>query len=208
MAFFLPVLTRAPVLGATVLLGTCLAVTGCSNSGSATAPALPPVSTTASAADAPTNGPAPGSSAPTSGPGVAATEQPGTGSGTDSGTGSGGTPRTTSNAQPTAPQGANLPLDTKLYPPPNVPRSAGTTPKKASYLKALQQGGLTVTASGATELTVGQAICDELGRGGNLDSMRKLLVPVGSAAASLSKSQLTGDQAADLYIASAKANLC
>jgi len=99
-------------------------------------------------------------------------------------------------------------LDTKLYPPPEVPRSAGSTSSKAAYLQALQKGGLTVTASGTTELTLGKAVCDELAKGSNPDTMRKLLVPVGALAASLGKSSLTGDQVADLYFASAKANLC
>jgi len=144
--------------------------------------------------------------AATTGPGVAATGLPRGTSEAPNPAPASPSPRT-SGSGPAGP-GQSLPLDTKLYPPPEVPRSAGSTPSKAAYLQALQKGGLTVTASGTTELTLGKAVCDELAKGSNPDTMRKLLVPVGALAASLGKSSLTGDQVADLYFASAKANLC
>jgi len=102
----------------------------------------------------------------------------------------------------------SLRLDTKLYPPPEVPRPAAGTPKKTAYLEALEKGGLRVTASGATELTIGQSVCDELARGADVATMKKLLVPAGALAASLGQSTLSGEQVANLYLDSARANLC
>ncbi len=218
----LSALTRTSITGATVAVAAVVSLAGCSNSGSATAPApittAAPTSSVVSPAPVP---PGPGVAA-TPGPGVAATPGPGVAATTGPGVAATGLPRGTSEAPNPAPAspsprtsgsgpagpGQSLPLDTKLYPPPEVPRSAGSTPSKAAYLQALQKGGLTVTASGTTELTLGKAVCDELAKGSNPDTMRKLLVPVGALAASLGKSSLTGDQVADLYFASAKANLC
>lgn len=210
----LSALNRTSITGATVAVAAVVLLAGCSNSGSATAPA--PITTAAPTSSVVSPAPVP------PGPGVAATPGPGVAATTGPGVAATGLPRGTSeapNPAPTSPsprssgsgaagQGQSLPLDTKLYPPPEVPRSAGSTPSKAAYLQALQKGGLTVTASGTTELTLGKAVCDELAKGSNPDTMRKLLVPVGALAASLGKSSLTGDQVADLYFASAKANLC
>lgn len=210
----LSALTRTSITGATVAVAAVVSLAGCSNSGSATAPA--PITTAAPTSSVVSPAPVP------PGPGVAATPGPGVAATTGPGVAATGLPRGTSEAPNPAPAspsprssgsgpagpGQSLPLDTKLYPPPEVPRSAGSTPSKAAYLQALQKGGLTVTASGTTELTLGQAVCDELAKGSNPDTMRKLLVPVGALAASLGKSSLTGDQVADLYFASAKANLC
>ena len=210
----LSALTRTSITGATVAVVAVVLLAGCSNSGSATAPA--PITTAAPTPSVVSPAPVP------PGPGVAATPGPGVAATTGPGVAATGLPRGTSEAPNPAPAspsprssgsgpagpGQSLPLDTKLYPPPEVPRSAGSTPSKASYLQALQKGGLTVTASGTTELTLGKAVCDELAKGSNPDTMRKLLVPVGALAASLGKSSLTGDQVADLYFASAKANLC
>lgn len=214
----LSALTRTSITGATVAVAAVVSLAGCSNSGSATAPA--PITTAAPTSSVVSPAPVP------PGPGVAATPGPGVAATTGPGVAATGLPRGTSeapnpnpNPAPASPSprssgsgpagpGQSLPLDTKLYPPPEVPRSAGSTPSKAAYLQALQKGGLTVTASGTTELTLGKAVCDELAKGSNPDTMRKLLVPVGALAASLGKSSLTGDQVADLYFASAKANLC
>ncbi len=210
----LSALTRTSITGATVAVAAVVLLAGCSNSGSATAPA--PITTAAPTSSVVSPAPVP------PGPGVAATPGPGVAATTGPGVAATGLPRGTSEAPNPAPAspsprssgsgpagpGQSLPLDTKLYPPPEVPRSAGSTPSKAAYLQALQKGGLTVTASGTTELTLGKAVCDELAKGSNPDTMRKLLVPVGALAASLGKSSLTGDQVADLYFASAKANLC
>jgi len=210
----LSALTRTSITGATVAVAAVVSLAGCSNSGSATAPA--PITTAAPTSSVVSPAPVP------PGPGVAATPGPGVAATTGPGVAATGLPRGTSEAPNPAPAspsprssgsgpagpGQSLPLDTKLYPPPEVPRSAGSTPSKAAYLQALQKGGLTVTASGTTELTLGKAVCDELAKGSNPDTMRKLLVPVGALAASLGKSSLTGDQVADLYFASAKANLC
>ncbi len=182
-----------------------MALAGCSNSGSATAPAP---TTTTSAVLAPSSG------VQTTAPAAAsesafATSQPGA-------TSSAPAPRssTTSGAntaQPGAtqlPPPPSVPLDTKLFPPPEVPRAAAGTPKKTAYLQALEKGGLRVTASGATELTIGQSVCDELARGSDVATMKKLLVPAGALAASLGQSALSGEQVANLYLDSAKANLC
>lgn len=210
----LSALTRTSITGATVAVAAVVSLAGCSNSGSATAPA--PITTAAPTSSVVSPAPVP------PGPGVAATPGPGVAATTGPGVAATGLPRGTSEAPNPAPAspsprssgsgpagpGQSLPLDTKLYPPPEVPRSAGSTPSKAAYLQALQKGGLTVTASGTTEVTLGKAVCDELAKGSNPDTMRKLLVPVGALAASLGKSSLTGDQVADLYFASAKANLC
>jgi len=210
----LSALTRTSITGATVAVAAVVSLAGCSNSGSATAPA--PITTAAPTSSVVSPAPVP------PGPGVAATPGPGVAATTGPGVAATGLPRGTSEAPNPAPAspsprssgsgpagpGQSLPLDTKLYPPPEVPRSAGSTQSKAAYLQALQKGGLTVTASGTTELTLGKAVCDELAKGSNPDTMRKLLVPVGALAASLGKSSLTGDQVADLYFASAKANLC
>jgi hypothetical protein len=210
----LSALTRTSITGATVAVAAVVLLAGCSNSGSATAPA--PITTAAPTSSVVSPAPVP------PGPGVAATPGPGVAATPGPGVAATGLPRGTSEAPNPAPAspsprssgsgpagpGQSLPLDTKLYPPPEVPRSAGSTPSKAAYLQALQKGGLTVTASGTTELTLGKAVCDELAKGSNPDTMRKLLVPVGALAASLGKSSLTGDQVADLYFASAKANLC
>jgi len=210
----LSALNRTSITGATVAVAAVVLLAGCSNSGSATAPA--PITTAAPTSSVVSPAPVP------PGPGVAATPGPGVAATTGPGVAATGLPRGTSEAPNPAPAspsprssgsgpagpGQSLPLDTKLYPPPEVPRSAGSTPSKAAYLQALQKGGLTVTASGTTELTLGKAVCDELAKGSNPDTMRKLLVPVGALAASLGKSSLTGDQVADLYFASAKANLC
>jgi len=210
----LSALTRTSITGATVAVAAVVSLAGCSNSGSATAPA--PITTAAPTSSVVSPAPVP------PGPGVAATPGPGVAATTGPGVAATGLPRGTSEAPNPAPAspsprssgsgpagpGQSLPLDTKLYPPPEVPRSAGSTSSKAAYLQALQKGGLTVTASGTTELTLGKAVCDELAKGSNPDTMRKLLVPVGALAASLGKSSLTGDQVADLYFASAKANLC
>jgi len=210
----LSALTRTSITGATVAVAAVVSLAGCSNSGSATAPA--PITTAAPTSSVVSPAPVP------PGPGVAATPGPGVAATTGPGVAATGLPRGTSEAPNPAPAspsprssgsgpagpGQSLSLDTKLYPPPEVPRSAGSTPSKAAYLQALQKGGLTVTASGTTELTLGKAVCDELAKGSNPDTMRKLLVPVGALAASLGKSSLTGDQVADLYFASAKANLC
>lgn len=202
----LSALTRTSITGATVAVAAVVSLAGCSNSGSATAPApittAAPTSSVVSPAPVP---PGPGVAA-TTGPGVAATGLPRGTSEAPNPAPASPSPRS-SGSGPAGP-GQSLPLDTKLYPPPEVPRSAGSTPSKAAYLQALQKGGLTVTASGTTELTLGKAVCDELAKGSNPDTMRKLLVPVGALAASLGKSSLTGDQVADLYFASAKANLC
>jgi Protein of unknown function (DUF732) len=175
------------MLGVALAAVPVVALAGCSNSGSASAPSPTATASATPASSAPA---APTTTEDTS------TEAPA--------------------AKPTsspAPQAANspatsAPLDTRLYPAPDVPRSAGSTPKKAAYLNALQQGGLVVTASGATELTIGQAVCDELAKGGSIDNMKKLLIPLGSVAAGLGKSHLSGDQVAQLYIDSAKNNLC
>ncbi|MGZ4523954.1 MAG: DUF732 domain-containing protein [Mycobacteriaceae bacterium] len=191
MAFFSSVLTRTSMLGVALAAVSVVALAGCSNSGSASAPsptatvsATPVSSADSSAPAAPTTTEATTTEAPaakpTSSPASQAANSPAT----------------------------NAPLDTKLYPAPDVPRSAGSTPKKAAYLNALQQGGLVVTASGATELTIGQAVCDELAKGGSTDNMKKLLIPLGSVAAGLGKSHLSGEQVAQLYIDSAKNNLC
>lgn len=188
----LSALTRTSITGATVAVAAVVSLAGCSNSGSATAPA--PITTAA-----PT-------SSVVSPARVAATGLPRGTSEAPNPAPASPSPRS-SGSGPAGP-GQSLPLDTKLYPPPEVPRSAGSAPSKAAYLQALQKGGLTVTASGTTELTLGKAVCDELAKGSNPDTMRKLLVPVGALAASLGKSSLTGDQVADLYFASAKANLC
>jgi len=210
----LSALNRTSITGATVAVAAVVLLAGCSNSGSATAPA--PITTAAPTSSVVSPAPVP------PGPGVAATPGPGVAATTGPGVAATGLPRGTSEAPNPAPAspsprssgsgsagpGQSLPLDTKLYPPPEVPRSAGSTPSKAAYLQALHKGGLTVTASGTTELTLGRAVCDELAKGSNPDTMRKLLVPVGALAASLGKSSLTGDQVADLYFASAKANLC
>ena len=210
----LSALTRTSITGATMAVAAVVSLAGCSNSGSATAPA--PITTAAPTSSVVSPAPVP------PGPGVAATPGPGVAATTGPGVAATGLPRGTSGGPSPAPAspsprssgsrpagpGQSLPLDTKLYPPPEVPRSAGSTPSKAAYLQALQKGGLTVTASGTTELTLGKAVCDELAKGSNPDTMRKLLVPVGALAASLGKSSLTGDQVADLYFASAKANLC
>lgn len=202
----LSALTRTSITGATVAVAAVVSLAGCSNSGSATAPApittAAPTSSVVSPAPVP---PGPGVAA-TTGPGVAATGLPRGTSEAPNPAPASPSPRS-SGSGPAGP-GQSLSLDTKLYPPPEVPRSAGSTPSKAAYLQALQKGGLTVTASGTTELTLGKAVCDELAKGSNPDTMRKLLAPVGAIAASLGKSSLTGDQVADLYFASAKANLC
>jgi len=210
----LSALTRTSITGATVAVVAVVSLAGCSNSGSATAPA--PITTAAPTSSVVSPAPVP------PGPGVAATPGPGVAATTGPGVAATGLPRGTSEAPNPAPAspsprssgsgpagpGESLPLNTKLYPPPEVPRSAGSTPSKAAYLQALQKGGLTVTASGTTEVTLGKAVCDELAKGSNPDTMRKLLAPVGAIAASLGKSSLTGDQVADRYFASAKANLC
>ncbi len=101
-----------------------------------------------------------------------------------------------------------LPPDTKAYPPPNVPRSAATTNKDMAYLQGLQQGGLPISASGTIELGIGRSICGELAHGSKVEDMKPLLMSAGSLAGSLSGSKLTGDQIADLYLASAKDHLC
>lgn len=195
--------TRTSMLGTMLVAAAVVVLAGCSNSGAASAPAPTTTGSTAVAPTATSVGPGQGVPAVTSGPGPAAKETPGTSAPAAT---SGAAPQ--KSGQPGQPGQPNLPLDTKLYPPPNVPRSSGSTPKEAAYLQGLQKGGLTLTASGATEVTLGQAVCGELGRGTNLDTMKKLLVPAGQLAAGLSKSQLTGDQVADLYIKSAQANLC
>jgi hypothetical protein len=89
-----------------------------------------------------------------------------------------------------------------------VPRTSAGNAKEMAYLQSLQKGGLALTASGTTELNLGHSICSELARGSTVEDMKKLLVPVAAMGASLGQSKLTGEQAADLYLASAKANLC
>jgi len=189
---FLVASVRSLTVGATFVAALALALTGCTNSGSATAP-----TTTASTA-------APSSSVPSAAP-----VQPGQGvAATTDAPGSEAAPAP--QAQPAPPQSplANLPLNTTLYPPADVPRTAAGNAKEMAYLQSLQKGGLTVTASGATELTLGHSICSELARGSKVEDMKKLLVPVAAVGATLSKSKLTGEQAADLYLASAQADLC
>lgn len=187
MAFFSSVLTRTSMLGVALAAVPVVALAGCSNSGSASAPSPTPTVSATPASSAPA---APTTTEDTS------TEAPAA------------KPTSSSAPQAANPPATGAPLDTRLYPAPDVPRSAGSTPKKAAYLNALQQGGLVVTASGATELTIGQAVCDELAKGGSTDNMKKLLIPLGSVAAGLGKSRLSGDQVAQLYIDSAKNNLC
>ncbi|WP_127781697.1 DUF732 domain-containing protein [Rhodococcus sp. X156] len=196
-------MARKFMLGAMVAATAVALTAGCGSDAPAEEP-LPPVSssTTTPTPPAPTSEPTT-SPAVTPAPQAAATPSP--------------VPRATTTAPVTAapppvvrsPSSiAQVPLDTKLYPPPEVPRSSGTTPSKSAYLDALQKGGLTPTATGATELTIGQAVCDELGRGANIADMKKLLVPAGALAAGLAKSTLSGDQVAQLYIDSATSTLC
>lgn len=187
MVFFSSVLTRTSMLGVALAAVPVVALAGCSNSGSASAPSPTATVSATPVSSAPA---APTTTEDTS------TEAPAA------------KPTSSSAPQAANPPATGAPLDTKLYPAPDVPRSAGSTPKKAAYLNALQQGGLVVTASGATELTIGQAVCDELAKGGSTDNMKKLLIPLGSVAAGLGKSRLSGDQVAQLYIDSAKNNLC
>jgi len=191
---FLVASVRSLTVGATFVAALALALTGCTNSGSATVP-----TTTASTA-------APSSSVPSAAP-----VQPGQGvAATTDAPGSEAAPAPAPQAQPAPSQSplANLPLNTTLYPPADVPRTSAGNAKEMAYLQSLQKGGLTVTASGATELTLGHSICSELARGSKVEDMKKLLVPVAAVGATLSKSKLTGEQAADLYLASAQADLC
>lgn len=183
---------RSLTVGATFVAALALALTGCTNSGSATAP-----TTTASTA-------APSSSVPSAAP-----VQPGQGvAATTDAPGSEAAPAPQAQPAPSQSPLANLPLNTTLYPPADVPRTSAGNAKEMAYLQSLQKGGLTVTASGATELTLGHSICSELARGSKVEDMKKLLVPVAAVGATLSKSKLTGEQAADLYLASAQADLC
>jgi len=183
---------RSLTVGATFVAALALALTGCTNSGSATAP-----TTTASTA-------APSSSVPSAAP-----VQPGQGvAATRDAPGSEAAPAPQAQPAPSQSPLANLPLNTTLYPPADVPRTSAGNAKEMAYLQSLQKGGLTVTASGATELTLGHSICSELARGSKVEDMKKLLVPVAAVGATLSKSKLTGEQAADLYLASAQADLC
>jgi len=183
---------RSLTVGATFVAALALALTGCTNSGSATAP-----TTTASTA-------APSSSVPSAAP-----VQPGQGvAATTDAPGSEAAPAPQAQPAPSQSPLANLPLNTTLYPPAEVPRTSAGTAKEMAYLQSLQKGGLTVTASGATELTLGHSICSELARGSKVEDMKKLLVPVAAVGATLSKSKLTGEQAADLYLVSAQADLC
>lgn len=183
---------RSLTVGATFVAALALALTGCTNSGSATAP-----TTTASTA-------APSSSVPSAAP-----VQPGHGvAATTDAPGSEAAPAPQAQPAPSQSPLANLPLNTTLYPPADVPRTSAGNAKEMAYLQSLQKGGLTVTASGATELTLGHSICSELARGSKVEDMKKLLVPVAAVGATLSKSKLTGEQAADLYLASAQADLC
>ncbi len=189
---FLVASVRSLTVGATFVAAIALALTGCTNSGSATAP-----TTTASTA-------APSSSVPSAAP-----VQPGQGvAATTDAPGSEAAPAPQSQPAPSQSPLVNLPLNTTLYPPADVPRTSAGNAKEMAYLQSLQKGGLTVTASGATELTLGHSICSELARGSKVEDMKKLLVPVAAVGATLSKSKLTGEQAADLYLASAQADLC
>jgi hypothetical protein len=189
---FLVASVRSLTVGATFVAALALALTGCTNSGSATAP-----TTTASTA-------APSSSVPSAAP-----VQPGQGvAATTDAPGSEVAPAPQAQPAPSQSPLANLPLNTTLYPPADVPRTSAGNAKEMAYLQSLQKGGLTVTASGATELTLGHSICSELARGSKVEDMKKLLVPVAAVGATLSKSKLTGEQAADLYLASAQADLC
>ncbi len=189
---FLVASVRSLTVGATFVAALALALTGCTNSGSATAP-----TTTASTA-------APSSSVPSAAP-----VQPGQGvAATTDAPGSEAAPAPQAQPAPSQSPLANLPLNTTLYPPADVPRTSAGNAKEMAYLQSLQKGGLTVTASGATELTLGHSICSELARGSKVEDMKKLLVPVAAVGATLSKSKLTGEQAADLYLASAQADLC
>lgn len=189
---FLVASVRSLTVGATFVAALALALTGCTNSGSATAP-----TTTASTA-------VPSSSVPSAAP-----VQPGQGvAATTDAPGSEAAPAPQAQPAPSQSPLANLPLNTTLYPPADVPRTSAGNAKEMAYLQSLQKGGLTVTASGATELTLGHSICSELARGSKVEDMKKLLVPVAAVGATLSKSKLTGEQAADLYLASAQADLC
>lgn len=200
MAFDRSPFIRSLMLGASAAVVGVLALSGCSSSGSATAPATTAPATTTTSPSVPTTA-VPSSVSVTPGPGVAATDPP-----------ESKTPPSPAQTQPAqasaSPQASGLPLDTKLYPPPNVPRTAAKNSTQVAYLKSLQDGGLTVTASGSTELNIGNAICGELAHGSKESDMRPLLVTAGGLAVGLGKSKLTGEQAADLYLSSAKANLC
>lgn len=194
MAFFSSVLTRTSMFGIAAAAVPLVALAGCSNSGSASAP---PAMTTSSAV------PAPVATSESSAP--AETSPPTT---TERQPAPPPAARTTTAPRPAATTVIAPPVSTGLYPAPDVPRSSGSTPKKAAYLEALNRGGLPVTASGATELTVGLAICNEIALGGSPAKMKELLDPLGAVAASLSQSKLTGPQVSQLYLDSAKNNLC
>lgn len=191
MAIVRSAFLRSLTLGSAVAVAGVLAVSGCSNTGSASAPAP----TTASA----TTAAAPGSASAGPGPGVAATDPPGS-----------KTAPSPVEPQPTrAPAPAtSLAPDTKAYPPPDVPRSAATDAKDMAYLQSLQKGGLPISAAGTIELGIGRSVCAGLAGGKTDAEMKPLLTSAGSLGGTLSGSTLTGDQIADLYLTSAKANLC
>lgn len=194
-------MARKLVRGAIVAATAAVLVAGCSNDTPAE-PSLPPVSTSSTTPPVPTTEPTTAPPA-TPAPQVAATQSPAPRATTPA-----PVPAVTPPAVAAPSSISQVPLDTKLYPPPEVPRSSGTTPSRSAYLDALQKGGLTPTATGATELTIGLAVCDELARGAKVEDMKKLLVPAGSLAAGLAKSPLNGDQVAQLYIDSATTTLC
>jgi hypothetical protein len=177
---------RTRVAAAGLLLATALGVAAC-GSDSATATSDPsPTTTTTTAAPSPT-------STTTVAPAPTTSEAPAT-------TEPGGSvdPR----SLPTTPVPTTAPTAVPAPGSAGVP-AAVQTPAEASFVATLQQNGVQLTPDASTEVNLGQAVCQELGRGGDKQSILVSLLAIGQLAQANGQTSLSAEQYAQLVLTTA-----
>ncbi|WP_460865448.1 DUF732 domain-containing protein [Rhodococcus aerolatus] len=179
---------RPTRLAAAALLGAAvLGVAGCgSSSATATsdpatstttvAPAVPSPSATTSTAPPTTAAPAPTSTAPTT--------------------------SVDPSSLPTTPVATTSPT---AVPAPGAPGAppAVQTQAEANFAATLQQNGVQVTQDGGTQVNLGQAVCQELARGGDKQSILVSLLAIGQLAQANGSTSLDPQQYAQLVLTAA-----